>query len=437
MLTGFIIPVTIENTATIMVGIIFTALVGQISATSLTANNVINCIYNLMNAVFCVLTTGAAVLVSRHVGAGNREEASRVTGQALLLAGGGGIIIAAMIYIFAAPLIRLIIPTAEPALMQETIRYIRIMMFAYPFQIVFNVGACILRAAGDAVRPLIIVFIHNVLQVLVAYLLISLQLIPNTGIYGAGIAYLVCRFFGGTAIVIGLFRNRVYFRLRLRDIFRIDRTTLRSMVSIGVPTSLEQIAMQAAYLITNSFAVALGTVSATALSVLGSVFSFATIPMCVCSTSTVTMVGHAIGRGDFATARRLCMKILVYCLVFSAVIIALLTLLGRWLCGLYSSDTSVLALCMKNIWMIAAYGVTSFALYIFETALRTGGDVKFVMWLVIFDMFCVMIPFTYLFCFVFHWGVSGFILANSASLLVRTLGEYFRFRTGKWIHSYV
>ena len=81
----FVLPVIWENTLTIVVGLLFSRVISGISASALAAIGMSNTVMTVAFAVFSMVTTGASVLVSRHIGAQESREAANTVEQTILL----------------------------------------------------------------------------------------------------------------------------------------------------------------------------------------------------------------------------------------------------------------------------------------------------------------------------------------------------------------
>ena len=65
----FILPVIGENMLTILIGLVFSGIIGVISSSALAAIGMANSVMALVFSLFSVVTTGATVLVARQIGA--------------------------------------------------------------------------------------------------------------------------------------------------------------------------------------------------------------------------------------------------------------------------------------------------------------------------------------------------------------------------------
>ena len=68
-----------------------------------------------------------------------------------------------------------------------------------------------------------------------------------------------------------------------------------------------------------------------------------------------------------------------------------------------------------------------------DAQLRAGGDVRYVMVVTLTAVWLIRLPLTYLFCFVWDWGVLGIYLANTISLYYRAILGLVRHGGQRWM----
>lgn len=120
----FTLPVVAENVLTIFIGLLFSRIISTISASALAAIGMSNTVMAVVSALFSVVTTGAAVLVSRQIGAQDGLGAAEETiEQSLFLALVSSLALTALCMLTAQPMLRLLMPTAEDQLFDEAVRY--------------------------------------------------------------------------------------------------------------------------------------------------------------------------------------------------------------------------------------------------------------------------------------------------------------------------
>ena len=137
-------PAILEMGLHMLVGVVDTAMVGQLGARELAAVALGSRVVFSTIFVFAAVGTGAAALVSRSVGAGDQAEADKVAGQALALAFLLGLVMAAMGYFSAGTLFSL--SRTEPAVQHLAADYLRIVSRATLFMLPLFVGNALLGA---------------------------------------------------------------------------------------------------------------------------------------------------------------------------------------------------------------------------------------------------------------------------------------------------
>ena len=152
----FVIPVMSESILNTVVGLVFSYLIGGISASSLTTIAQGNQVITLICAAATMFVTGSGILCARLLGAGERLDASRVVEQAILLSAAASLTITVLCLIFAAPLMELLMPRADAEVLSEGIAFFRMLILSLPFAMLNNAFTSVMRASGDGRSPLII-----------------------------------------------------------------------------------------------------------------------------------------------------------------------------------------------------------------------------------------------------------------------------------------
>ena len=169
----FTLPVIAENIFTTGVGLIYSAIVGGISASSLAAMGTGNQAINLVVALFAVITTGGVVLTAQLTGRSDIPRASRVVEHTLLLAPASALVITVVLLAVSAPLMRLLMPGAQADFVKESTDYFRMLLLSLPGLITMNALTGLLRASGESRIALLNSILINVVQIAAAYLFIN------------------------------------------------------------------------------------------------------------------------------------------------------------------------------------------------------------------------------------------------------------------------
>lgn len=429
----FVIPVMSESILNTVVGLVFSYLIGGISASSLTTIAQGNQVITLICAAATMFVTGSGILCARLLGAGERLDASRVVEQAILLSAAASLTITVLCLIFAAPLMELLMPRADAEVLSEGIAFFRMLILSLPFAMLNNAFTSVMRASGDGRSPLIISTLLCGLQLLFAWLF--LRAIP-LDVVGAGLSYLLSRAIGSTVAFIMLMHSQQYV-LKIREMFKPHVPTFKRILKIGVPTSVESIFVQTGYLVASSMVIGLGTFEAAVYNVANTLYSFAALPQGICSTIATTMIGQLIGAHEFKRAKRTGWHIWIIGMGASFILSMGTAIFGSSLTPIYSSDVQIQANAASALWAVVVMCVPAISLNTLDPQLRVGGDVKYVMYVTIIAVWAIRLPLTYLLCYVWNMGAVGVFWANTLSLLFRMVCNMARFIKGKYLYMRV
>lgn len=428
----YLIPMSAENIGIIGVGLISSAFFSKISDSALTAVGISTTIVTLLTAIFGILTTGSTVLTARAFGAGEKREASAITGQTLMLTLSAGIAVTIIMLFGSGFFIRLLMPSAEDALYKETVNYFRIVVLSFPFMIAVTVLSNIMRSSGNFVAPMAVSLALNILQLVTAWLL---TVYLHMGITGAGLSYVIARFAGAAAILFIVMRASPDFEVNIRDILVLNRGIIRRILRIGLPTTIESVVVQGGYLLANAMAVGLGLTIAAVYQVTATVYTYFALPQGIGSMTAMVMVGRYIGAGEKALAKKATRSIWLACIAATLLICIPATLAGTSVTELYTDSPSVAEASASILWLITVMCIPATSINVIDPVLRSGGDTVFPMISSIMGTWLIRVPLTYLFCYHWQYGVFGIYLANLTGLSLRALLGIIRYKRGHWMRS--
>ena len=430
----FTAPVIIENIATTVVGLVFSSIIGGISATSLAGISVVNAAMAVLTALSSLVVTGSSVLVARLVGEDNQRETSIAVEQTIFLSIVFSLIVTFLCEIGSVPLTRLLLPGTDSATFNEGLTYCRTLMLSFPFLILYNALGGVLRASGESGPAMLSALLLNVVQIIASALLISVW---HLGVVGAGLAFVICRLFGAALMFYYCLTNHRHFHIRLKGVIRPIKSMLTRILRIGIPVSIEQVTVQACYVLVNSMLVMLGNVEASAYQICNALIAFANLPQVIGGVVGVTMVGQALGAGDTNLARRSHRRLLYSGLAVSTVLGFLLALLSTYVVPLYTKDPVIQKRAIELLWAWQIFYPGALYINVNDPVLRSGGEAKVVM---INNVVCVPLirpVLSYLLCFVFDFGAMGMLIANPVTCTVRAAIGAWCIHRGKWLYKKV
>lgn len=422
-------PVIGEQLLQTLVGVVDMALVGRLGADAVagvgTGTQLMQVAISAMGAV----SVGTTVLVARMTGARQPKEASHATAQSLLAGLAMGVALAVIGFAAARPLTLLL--GAEASVVNLGSLYLRIASIAFPALVLMLVAGGALRGTGDTRTPLMVSGAMNVVNVILAYLLVFGKLgFPALGVAGSATASVIARLFGAVVLVAVLWLPN---RLTIRGAsWAPDLDVIRRVLRIGIPTAVEQSMLSAGFLLYGAMVISLGTTVYAAQRITFQAVNLAFMPAFGFATATTTLTGQSLGAGrpDLAKiANREALKQALLWMTLTGVAVAAF---AKPLMYLFSNDPEVIAL-GQQAFPVLAIAQPFWAIgQVYAGSLRGAGDARFPMVATSLGMWTVRLPTAYLFGIVFHFGLPGVYLSSTFDAALRSALNYYRYRSGRW-----
>ncbi|HEY9125612.1 MAG TPA: MATE family efflux transporter, partial [Acidobacteriaceae bacterium] len=146
------------------------------------------------------------------------------------------------------------------------------------------------------------------------------------------------------------------------------------------------------------------------------------------SAATAVSVGHAIGAGDPARARRAGWLALGLGTAFMLLAGAVFLIAPRPLIELYTSDPRVLAVGPTLLWIAAAFQVFDGIQTISTGALRGLGETRAPMLANFLGYWILGLPLGLILCFILKWGIYGMWTGLTLALIVISTMLLYRWR---------
>ncbi|EGO63889.1 MATE family efflux transporter [Acetonema longum] len=422
-------PVVLEMTGVMLVGLIVTAMVGQLGAVSLAAVGLATVVQMSAAMVFAAAGTGAAAIIAREAGARQWETVRRITGQAITLALIFGLFLAAIGYLGAELIFQLV--DADPSVAQLAGSLLKIVFLVSPTFLVMSVGCAILRGVGRTRDSFLISLLNNGLNIAISYLAIFGIGLPAAGVYGAAWGIVSGQVTGGIAAVVMLMHQPL-IRLSLKDMTVYRPDDVRRILRISLPAGMEQLAMQGGRVAFTFLLAGVGPVQFAAHQIAMQVESISFLPGFAFSVAAMTLVGQSLGRHIPHRAEQ-------YARLTRTMAIGLMSGLGfvfiffsQPLTRLFIQDPAVIAWGSACVMIAAAEQPTLALYYVMAGALRGAGDTKWPMYVTAVGVWLVRIPLVYLFIEVWGYAITAAWWITALDFLLRSAVMWHRFRAGKW-----
>ncbi len=423
-------PSILANLCFSAVMIVQLRFIGDLGTEALAAVNVGQRVFFALQAVLMAVSAGTTALVARAWGAGDRDEASRVTMASLAIGGAFAVAMTAPGMLAAKPVASLFgLDAATTELAAINIRWMSAFNLAFAVNLILGAA---LRAAGDAWSPLWIGVGVNVLNVPLLYLLVfGHHGFPRMGVAGAALAG-GASFSVGAAVMLGVWLAQ---GLRLKHVrnkwFRRERFT--RLLTIGLPAGAEMAVFQIGYF---AFLMLIGHFYGTAAF---AAYGVGQSLLMVCfvvgfgfSIASATLAGQHLGAGDAAAATRSGWRSATAAAVCVGGVGALVALFAPELAAFFIRDEpETVRLTTVMAYMMAAMTPLLAIEFAIGGALRGAGDTRFPLRATIVGLVVVRCGLALVFT-ALGWPVEWVYGAMIGEFVVKSAMLVARFRSGRW-----
>jgi len=182
--------------------------------------------------LFTGLSVGANVICANCIGSGNREKLKQTMLTALAASTLGGVFVSVFGIVMARPL--LVMMDTPALVLDEAVKYMQVVFVGKLPALIYNAGAGILRAHGDSKRPMYILTITGVINVLFNVVFVTVFRLDAIGV---GIATTIASYLSAIMVLVILFRPDGDFALCIQDV-RIYKSELISILRVGLPSGI-------------------------------------------------------------------------------------------------------------------------------------------------------------------------------------------------------
>ena len=325
-------------------------------------------IINLMVGFFVGLSSGATVIISQHYGAKRKEMVRFAVHTAIAFSLLGGVVLMVLGFFGAPQILRWMNTPKE--VMDAAVIYIRIYFLGVIGNLIYNMGAGILRAIGDSKKPLYFLIASCGTNIVLDLLfVVALRM----GVAGAALATILSQLLSAILVLVVMMKTRDMYRFEPR-LLKLDGEILRRIVQIGFPAGLQSVMYSFSNIIIQSSVNSLGTDTVAAWTSYGKIDSMFWMIISAFGISITTFVGQNYGAGKFDRVR----KGVGQCMLMSAVTTALLSTLlynfGSYGLRLFTQDPAVIEIGTQILKFLVPVYFTYITIEILSGTLRGMGD---------------------------------------------------------------
>lgn len=431
-LRKLIVPLVIEQLLAVTVGFADTIMVSSVGEAAVSAVSLVDGINILLINIFAALGTGGAVVAAQFIGQGSKEKAKYSAKQLILITAILSLLIMIVVIAFNGTLLHLIFGNVEIDVMKNAEIYFLFSAVSYPFIALYNSGAALFRAVGNSKISMLNSAIMNVINIVLnAVFIYGCQ----WGVFGAVLATLIARMVACLVILYMLSHKESPLRIDDMNHWHCDYTYIKKILTIGIPSGLENGMFQFGKILVQSLIATFGTYSIAANAVSNNICQMQIIPGTAIGLAMVTVVGQCVGANDYQQAKYYIKKLMLMTYVSMFVLIIFILFLTPMILPFYSLSAQTTNLAYQCIFAHGIIGALIWPLsFTFPNALRAANDAKYTMIVSAVSMWTFRYCLSYVLGQYMNMGLFGVWVAMFVDWAVRCLFFIWRYRSGKWMN---
>lgn len=314
MVLQFTIPVLLGLLLQQVYSVVDTAIVGHALGVMALGGVGATSSVNYLVIGFCTgLCTGMAIPVAQAFGANDVRQLRRYIGNCVWLC----VIVSAVLLALTLPACRLLLTamgTPEEE-MSYAFDYIFVIFIGIPAIILYNMGACVLRALGDSRSPVWFLAIASLINIVLDLLMVC---VLDWGVRGAAVATVVSQAVSGVLCVWYMRRRFPVLRME-KDDWRLRSREASRLLGMGVPVGLQCSITAIGSVILQTAVNSLGAICVAGVAAATKLFQLFCCPYDALAMAATNFVGQNLGAGKYDRIRQgifaCCLLGVVYCAV--------------------------------------------------------------------------------------------------------------------------
>jgi len=429
------IPMMLEMGMEAVFAVVDIAFVSRLGTNAIAAVGLTEALITVLYAAAIGLGMAVTAMVSRRIGAKDRDAAAHVTGQAIWVGGALAVLIGVCGVVYAADLLRMM--GASEDVIAEGRGFMAMLLGGSASILYLFLLNAAFRGAGDAPVALRALALANAINIgLDPCLIFGLGPFPELGVTGAAVATTIGRGIGVVYLVYCLFGDKGRLRLRLKHLVPAPQLMLR-MIRISAGGIGQFLISTSSWIAIMRIVAMYGSAPIAAYTIGLRLIEFALLPAWGLGNAAATLVGQNLGAEKPDRAERSVWRASKYNAIFMTAIGILMIALAPQIVSLFSTEPEVIRYgtsCLR----ILGVGYPMYAVgMIIIQALNGAGDTTTPSVMNFICFWLLQIPLAYWLATTAGFGPNGVFLAIVIAESVLTVMGVAVFRKGKWRLSQV
>lgn len=333
LIVTFALPLMVGNIFQQMYTVVDTMVVGKaLGVDALAALGATDWLYWMWLGMIQGVAQGFGILMAREFGAKQYESLRSVVGSSVTLSALAAALLLVIGQIAASPVLALL--NTPPEILDWSLLYLRIMFLGIPIVMAYNLLATILRSLGDGQTPLYAMIVAAFSNIGLDLLFV---LVFHWGIAGAAVATLIAQ---GISSIYCLMKIRKiqFLTMKIED-FCLKPAMAGRLLSLGSPMAAQNAIIAIGGMIITAVVNGYGVAFIGGFTAANKLYGILEIAATSYGYAMITYVGQNLGAGKIHRIRKGMTLASVIAVATSAVIAAVMLILGNTIIGAFISGT--------------------------------------------------------------------------------------------------
>ena len=345
----FSVPLILSGVLQLLFNAADVIVVGRFAGdNSLAAVGSTSSFINLMLNLFIGLSIGSSVVSANYFGAGKIRELQNTVHTSMLLSVYSGIGLTILGIVFARPI--LLMMQAPREVLVLAVLYLRIYFAGISATVIFNFGSALLRAKGDTKRPLYILMVAGVINVILNLVFV---ICFHMDVAGVALATVISQIFAAVFVVVLLMREEDGFKIEFKKL-KIHKYILFRIIKIGLPAGFQGMMFSISNMVIQSSVNSFGPVVIAGSSAGINIEGFVYLAMNGFSQGALTFTSQNMGAGQKDRIKKLVFVSLLTVLVVGEALGFLVVFFARQILGIYSQNPLVIEAGIRRLTVICS-----------------------------------------------------------------------------------
>lgn len=432
---ALVLPMALQNLINVGITSADVIMLGKVGEIALSSSSLAGQIYFIMSLILFGLTSGAAVITAQYWGKKDIETIEKVLGISMRI----GLIVGVLFFAAAQlmPTTLMKIFTSEPIIIEEGVRYLRIVSWSYPLAAAAVVYLNIMRSVERVIISTLVYSISLVINVIFnAIFIFGLGPAPTMGVAGAACATVIAHVVEFGIVVFYVLRINYSVFFRLKNLFIREKALMKDFKIYALPVILNELAWGTGISAIAAIIGHLGSAAVAANSITQVTRQLAIVVTMGVANAAAIILGRTIGekKEELAViyADRLVKLSGLLGIGGSAVVLCVRSIAERFM-----TLTPEASVYLHQMMIIMAFYVLcqSVDVTLIVGAFRAGGDTRIGLLLDFVSLWAVCIPLGFVEAFFLKFPVWGVYLCLTCDEMLKLPFSFARYRSRKWLKN--